>query len=258
MVRHLLAWSEAVDNVVDYEIDRLVDDVVTMPSNERYTIPAGLNVLDWAFSLGVSAHRSRIFVPSAEKKRTSLYILPIEVGTLPDNSVPHISTLHRGFVFDSTEDIAFRVTYPDVASAERVVGLVQLSDGKEESIPRGERRLIRCTSTDSTTPYAWSTININPELALEVGSYALVGWIHYSANAIASRAVIQGSPYRGGLLSLNGPSENVALEFVANRNSYYTPYVYGVFDHKSIPSFQVLTSAANNNHVVYLDLVKIG
>jgi hypothetical protein len=257
MVRHLLAWSELVDNVTDYEINVVEDSVITMPNNKRFTVPIGLNILEWAYYGSVSPSSARIYAPSAEKIRNILRIIPANGQVLPNNTLTRISIIHKNYEFDETEDISVRVTYPDVASAERAVALLSLKGGRDEGIPDGEVRIIRCVGSATLTTHKWSLVTVTPEVQLDAGNYALINFIPWSPNCIAARVIVQGQPYRGGVLGINGASENAALQFITDRHNYFPDYNYGVFTHKAIPQFEFLASNNDTTQVVYMKVVKL-
>jgi len=257
MVRHLLAWSDVVDNVNDVEINVVEDSVITMPNQKRFTVPAGLNEVDWIYYGATSASSARLFSASAERKRNILRILPYNNGVLPNTASPRISTLHSGYEFDETEDISFRVTYPDVASAERVYGVLSLRGGREENVPGGEVRIVRCVGSTTLTAHKWSLVTVVPEIQLDAGNYALINFIPYSQNCVAARAIVQGQPFRGGVLGLSGASENAALQYSTEFTTYFSDYNYGIFTHKAIPQFEFLSSAADTSQVVYMKVVKL-
>jgi hypothetical protein len=257
MVRHLLAWSDTADNINDAEINVVEDSVITMPNNKRFTVPIGLNTLEWVYYGSVSASSARIFAPSAEKVRNVLRIIPINGVVLPNTQTPRVSLIHSGYEFDETEDISVRVTYPDVASPERVVTVLSLSGGREESIPSGDVRIIRCTGSTTLTPQKWSLVTVTPEVQLDAGNYALINFIGYSAGCIAVRAIVQGQPYRGGVLGINGAVENTALQYSTEFGRLFPDYNYGVFTHKAIPHFEFLANGADISEVVYMKVVKL-
>jgi hypothetical protein len=84
-----------------------------------------------------------------------------------------------------------------------------------------------------------------------------VNFIAYSQNCIAARAIVQGQPYRGGVLGLSGSSESAALQFSTEFMNYFADYNYGIFTHKAIPQFEFLSSAADTSQVVYMKVVKL-
>jgi hypothetical protein len=257
MAKHLLAWTETVDDARDVEINVVEDSVMTMPSNKRFTVPIGLNVIDWAYYGTASPSNARIFAPSAEKIRRVLRILPVNPGVLPNIQIPRISLIHKGYEFDETEDISVRVTYPDVASAERVVALLSIKSEREETIPSGEIRIIRCVGSATLTPFKWSLVTVVPEVQLDAGNYALINFIPYSRSLIACRAIVQGQPFRAGVLGINGTSEDIALQYSTEWSGYFEDYNYGVFTHKAVPQFEFLASQADSAQVVYLKVVKL-
>jgi hypothetical protein len=198
-----------------------------------------------------------LFAASAERKRNVLRILPINDGVLPETRFIQLCLMHSGYEFDETEDISFRVTYPNVASAERVVGLLSLRGGRDEGIPTGEVRLVRCTGTTTLTAHKWSLVTVTPDVQLDAGNYALINFIPYSANCIAARVIVQGQPYRPGVVGLNGATETEALQFSTEYMNYFEDYNYGVFTHKAIPQFEFLSAAPNTTQVVYMKVVKL-
>jgi hypothetical protein len=257
MVKHLLAWSDALDNVNDIEINVVEDSVITMPNSKRFTVPSGLNEIDWVYYGAISTSTARLFAASAERKRNILRVLPTNSGLLPNTTSPQISTIHSGYEFDETEDISFRVTYPDVATPQRVFGVLSLRGGREENVPDGEVRIVRCTSSTTLTAHKWSLVTVTPEVQLDAGNYALINFIPYSQNCIAARAIVQGQPYRAGVLGLSGTSESVALQFSTEWRNYFKDYNYGIFTHKSIPQFEFLSSGADPTQIVYMKVVKL-
>jgi hypothetical protein len=198
-----------------------------------------------------------LFAASAERKRNILRVLPTNNGVLPNTASPRISLVHSGYEFDETEDISFRVSYPDVATAERVVGILSLKGGRDESIPDGEIRLVRCVGSTTLTAHKWSLVTVVPDVQLDAGNYALINFIPYSANCIAARVIVQGQPFRGGVLGLSGASESAALQYSTEFRNYFTDYNYGIFTHKAIPQFEFLSSAADTSQVVYMKVVKL-
>lgn len=257
-MKHLIAFSEAVDNVSDYEINAIADTVISTSTPERVIIPANLNIIDWVYHLGVSNHKTRIFTPSLERRRIIGHILPYETGLTPSIVDNKVCLIWRGLKLDSSEDLSVRVTYPDVAFGERVVTLISLDSGERSEIPAGEERIVRMTASDTLTPYTWSLVKPIPDVQLEAGTYAITGFIPYSAGCIGARVIVQGNVYRPGVLGVNGTSENSALTFTNDYLSYHQPYVMGVFDHRSIPQFEFLSSSTDNSEVVYVRIKKIG
>ena len=258
MARHLLAWSESVDNINDEEINVIEDSVITMPNNKRFTVPIGLNTIDWLYAGGNNLRSARLFAPSLEKRRKIARIIPHNGALRPPQTYNVISTVYSGVELDETEDISVRVTYPDVTTPERVVALLSLKGGREETVPSGEVMIVRATGNATLTSFKWSLVTITPEVQLEAGNYALINFIPYSATCIAARVIIQGQPYRGGVLGVGGTTEDVALRMATERFNLHADYNYGVFTHKAIPQFEFLSTSSDTSEVVYLKIVKIG
>src|SRR5262249_38123432 len=111
----------------------------------------------------------------------------------------------------------------------------------------------------------WSLLSPQFDQTIPSGTYAVVGFEHWSPTSIAARIVFPGSPRRPGTLSQNnkvieGPNPNV---FDANARTHDIFYhgslgVYGMFQTTAPPSIEVLTTGADASHEGYLRVVRVG
>lgn len=259
MARHLLAYTSNVGNVTDVELNVVEDSVITRSGPTRYVVPAGLNIIDYVTALAPNLIRSRIFTASAERNRTQLFIIPhFRSGNTLSSSGQKVSTYLRGVSLDPTEDISIKVTDNIATGTEDVYAFVQLSDGKASEIPNGPIRIVRCTSNTTLTAKKWSLVNITPDVQLEAGQYALVGFLPWSAGILAARVVLTGQVNRGGVIAPTTATEAAMLEVSEEYYAYLEPYNYGIFDHRSLPQFEFFSITADTSEVVYLKILKIG
>jgi len=141
------------------------------------------------------------------------------------------------------------------AAAERVYTLALLGSPTIEPAPAGDIRVVRCTSATTLTANEWTSCKLTPDVALEAGTYALVGMVPISANAIAARAIITGQVYRPGVPALAGAEADVKVHS-KEWFEFFGGYLFGTFTHLTIPEIQFLSSAADTSEVVYLYIIK--
>ena len=254
MARHMVAFYESAYGITDEEINVVPDSVITQDGDTRFVVPANLNKLDFAYASATDLTKARIFAPSAERKRTILYLNKLSAPLGSTASGDPRCVLHRGYIFDPTEDVSLRVTVGG-AAAEDIVGVLQLWDGNEPAIPNGEIRMVRATASVTLTAFKWTLVTPTFDEQLEAGTYALIGFLPISAGCIAARVILPGQVYRPGVMGFAG-TETDALK--ASRNDIFEKHLYGVFDHKNPPQFEFLSSSADTSEVIYMLLVKTG
>jgi len=253
MATHLCAWSQVTPTNVETEVTVIPDDILTRTSPERFLIPAEVPNVIWKAALSTNLDKGRIYTPSLEVKRTIPYVIPQvhDSITFPKGHMAVDKEL-RPLALVPTEEISFFLT---TTANVRCYGLVSLGPPALPPAPAGDIRVVRATATVTLTPNQWTSVKIVPDVALEAGTYALIGFLPISANLIAARAIISGQVWRPGVPGLAG-SENAVKNF---ERLYFTElqnYNMGTFTHMTIPEFQFLSSAADTSQVVYLYLVK--
>jgi len=253
MATHLCAWSEVLPTDIETEMDVIPDDVLTRTANERFMVPAEIPNVIWKAALSTNLSTARIYTPSLEVKRTVPYVIPqvYNASFFPPERLAVDKEL-RPLALVATEEISFyATTYANV----RAWGLVSLGPPTLPPAPAGDIRVVRATGTKTLTANQWTSVKIVPDVALEAGTYALIGFLPISDNCIAARAIISGQVWRPGVTGFAG-AEYAAKLF---ERSYFTElqnYNMGTFTHMTIPEFQFLSSAADTAQVVYLYIVK--
>jgi len=255
MATHLAAYTATVETDVETELSAVKDDVLTRTAAERFMVPADLNNVYWKAALGVNLEKARIYTPTLEMRRTVPYVVPHVRGAIkfgPDKF--RVDICEPPISLTATEELSF---YGTSGAAERIYGLVSLAPDTLPPAPAGEVRVVRCTGNTTLVPNEWTSVKITPDVALEPGTYVLVGMLPISANAIAARAIITGQVWRPGVPAIAG-DEATALGCNRNFLKAVQNYAMGTFTHINIPEVQFLSSAADTSEVVYLYLVKTG
>jgi len=255
MPAHLIAFSSVVPTDTLQELTALKDDVLTRTSDNRYLVPGEINNVHYAAALSTALSDAYLFAPSFEVKRTRPRIIPSEVSQLKfDLGNPKVCEFKPPLALVPTEELSF---YGKASANVRVVGLALLGSTALEAPPSGEVRVVRCTSNTTLTPFEWTTCKLTPDISLEAGTYALVGFKAISDNAIAARVIVRGQLYRPGVPALAG-REPAVWAHGKRYDELCKLMNFGTFGHLDIPEIQFLSSAADDTEVVYLYLVKTG
>jgi len=258
MPLHLFGYYENQAAGTTKEITVIPDDVLTRTGDTRFMVPVGLHNIYFGFVGGQSLGDAYIFTPSLETKKFRCRIIPRKVGGVTlDKDDPELYVPSPPLRLVDTEELSFIAQNTDTTSARPVVGIFALGIDTLPPAPAGEPILVRCVGTTTLTPYKWTTVKVTPEVQLEAGTYALVGFIPISAGCIAARVIIPGQVWRPGVPGIAG-SEPSALDFAHGLYDKLPTYEMGRFAHISIPEFQFLSSSADTSEVVYMKLVKVG
>jgi hypothetical protein len=193
------------------------------------------------------------------------YIRPLS-HTLGENSDPNVMNLvHRPLPIPASETVSVEVisgllnqvpTNPNTA-----VALLWFCE-RLMPVPPGENFTLRfATTSPATVPGAWSTIGTMIfDQSLPAGKYTVIGFEHWSPNAIAARLILPGLHVRPGTLSSAG-----AAPFQANKRPERLFFeggigVFGTFDSFAPPLVEVLTAGVSGDtqHETYLTVVRTG
>jgi hypothetical protein len=136
--------------------------------------------------------------------------------------------------------------------AKDIYGLVWVSDALAAA-PESEIITLRGThATPAVTANVWTVLTITWD-SLRPGTYAILGSEVFSTNAIAHRWICDGSAFHPGALSQAGPGDRTHDLFYAGELGQW-----GRFDQRAMPRLQVLCSAADASHTIFLHVTRIG
>jgi len=255
-VKHLCGFYISVDSATLTPVTTLVDDVLTRPATDRYSVPSDLNKIAWAAGCGVNVTRLQVVAPSLAVRRMTCDVIPIDRGaagftaTSPKAFIPHadiVLTPTENFMVYGSED---------GAGATAMYALVCLqAPGPAPAMPAGDFRVVRGTATATLTAQAWTTFTLTLEYDLEPGTYHLVGFIPGSAGLIGGRAIFTGQGYRPGMPGVQG----TASTFQQHDRENFEGLMWedlGQFTHVNVPQFQFFSASADTAETVELYVVK--
>lgn len=257
MGTHLIAFQQSVDQVALAAINNVPDDVLTRTGALRFVVPAALSRIWWAAALGVSLTRAQVITPSLQVRRMNPEIAPRRRGAaLFTLLAPEIFLPPRPLLLDPGEEIELD-TAEDGAGATQMHGLIALGPARLPEMPAGDIRIVRATGTTTLVAFAWSTVTLTLDSSLEAGTYAVVGFVAMSANAIAARLIITGQQNRPGLPAFSG-AEGAAVDFEAALWNQLAFFDMGRFRNIELPTIQYFASVADTAETVYLYLIRVG
>jgi hypothetical protein len=257
MPLHLFAYYENLAANAFKEVTVVRDDVLTRTSDTRFMIPAGLHNVYFGFVGGATLGDAYIFTPSLETKKFRCRLIPKKVGdTVIDKYNPEVWVPDPPIRLMDTEELSLYAQNTSTSATSATVGVFALGLDTLPPIPAGERILVKATGTTTLTAYTWTTVRVIPEVQLEAGTYALIGFIPISDGCIAARVIIPGQVWRPGVIGIAG-TEPSALDFENKLFDKYPKYEMGRFSHITIPEFQFLSKTADTSEVVYMYLVKV-
>jgi len=256
MATHVFAYYVDDYNKVDVELPAVKDDVLTQIGDTRFLIPPGLNNIHWVHVAGANLTEAYLESPSLGTRRFVARVIPGNYGALAlDLDKIPVMKPPRPIPLAATEQLAVKVSYGGTAAAPNVA-VVALGPPTLPPVPAGDIILLKLTSSTPLVAGQWTTCVMTPEKALDVGTYALVGFIPISANAIAARAIITGQVNRPGVPAIAG-SEPEARVFAQKYLDAFQFYEMGRFTHLTIPTFQFLSAAADTSETVYAYIIKV-
>jgi len=256
MVSHLVAFYQAGYNLNDAEINVVKDDVLSRTAATRILVPPDLNRIAWGYAASNNLQKARYFTPSLETRRFYAILHPIRVGgVLPTLDVPRVFVPTTPIELTPNEELSVKVSVGGTAN-EDIYALASFQVATLPAVPAGEFKIVRATGSTTLVKGEWTSVKVTPDVSLEAGEYALVGFIAISANAIACRVIIPGQVWRPGLPAFPG-TETQALSASTEYFKLFTPYEMGRFDHLHIPEFQFLANGADTSEIIYMYLVKV-
>jgi hypothetical protein len=253
MATHLCAYTGVLPTNTLSELNVVKDDVLTQSGNTRFYIPPDRNNVIAAAALSTNLTTAYLKSPSLEVRRTRPYVIPSVVDSISfplDRFCVHKPS--RPISLSPTEELSFMA---QTGANVRVYGLVWLGPATLPPAPAGDIRVVRCTGNTTLVPNEWTSVPLTPDVSLEVGTYALVGFLPISAGCIAARAIITGQVNRPGVPGVAG-TESAALKLEPSYLTEIQGYLMGTFTHINLPVIQFLSSSADTSEVVYLYLVK--
>lgn len=246
---HVAAYTEAIDNAANNDIAALTDDYLVI-QNAHFLLTQDW-LLHWAWVGSATLNRARLSQPTINVV-TRPFIRPLDRAAVPPD-LPAIADYRENpFRLRAREELVIEATSGIAMGTERFTALIGIMD-RLIPAPVGEVYTLRGTSTTAAVANSWTSLTMTWDNQLPEGQYAVVGLETQSANAQASRLIIEGLPNRPGSVSVTGLGNETHRMFRKGGLGRW-----GDFPNYIIPTPQVLANAADASHEVYLDIVKLG
>lgn len=227
------------------------DDHVTVTGDDVF-VPELNQVVAVAGIVDTTVNaQARLSSPSLIRRGFEFFIQPLALGLVFGADPEVVDLSLNPLVLDPGEALQAQVLDNPGAAVQRHV-LTLLSDGPPVPIVGQEIRTIRATAAISEVVNVWTNGVITFPVSLQAGRYAVVGARVVSSNGVAFRLRFQGSPWRPG-----GPVANGEASLDHSLFRYGRLGVWGEFDHRSLPTLDVIgvTSTAQE---LFLDLIYLG
>ena len=234
------------------------DRVLTRSGTLRYFVPGGgYNRVRWGAASGPSITRAKVVTPSLQARRADAEVVPRGQGSsLFTPTQFQVWMPRKPLPLDEGEEIEFQAAEDGVA-ATVLNGFVALGVDPLPAMPDGDVIAIRATGTTTLTVFAWTAIALTLESSLPAGTYALVGLVAGSANAVAVRARMRGSEFRPGTLATNG-TEALGADFDPASLWPLMGYNMGSFKSTEIPELEYFATVADTVEYAWLYAVRTG
>ena len=243
----LVAWYESTTaEKTLYPINAVADPHLRV-SDDDIWVPSALPMMAGCIVMGANLTAARIESPTL-RTLTPLDILPFELAVKPSSDPKALLQPHAPKTVGATEALNVKVT---AGAANKLCALAFLCDGPLAPVT-GEIFTVKCTTSISTTAYAWTNAALTFAQSLPSGRYQIVGMRAKATNLIAARLVISGFAWRPGCIGCQAYNDIERLEFRHGRMG-----AWGEFDHDVPPTVDFLSQATDDDPEVWLDLIKI-
>jgi len=247
---HTCAFYESLSANTTKEIKVIPDDILTRTADTRFMVPADFARVDSAIVYKEDQIAlPRIFSPSLETRKIYKRIFPIN-SWIEDGQSVRID--QKSVTLVPTEEFTVIGQNTDTVNARNI--LVVLNLGHKEPVEAEDVLIVLATGSTTLTPFNWTSVKVVPEIALEAGSYQLLGFIPISAGCVCARVLISGQVARPGFPGIKATSIN-GLK-LSNLYDAFKFQNCGVFPHTAIPEFQFLSISADTSEYVIMFLKK--
>ena len=247
---HVIAFTESYTLApTSYAaVTAVTDGVFSRASDTGLYVPAGMKLVAAYGQLPFTNSRMRINAPSMLKVG---YPQIVPMGALAGDDDPNFQVLlDRPINFPNNEVVGVDAIAASGAS-QRAFSLLFFAKDIAP-LPPGDAFWIRGEASTSTTANAWTTLDLNWDVTLPEGTWAIIGFVHVCSTGVAARLVFPGSSYRPGTLTVGTTSERTHAAFLEGKFG-----VFGQFAAFAPPSVEALTSAAATDHQVFIRVVRV-
>jgi len=247
---HLLAYQGSLVLNTATTMSGLVDPVITRSATSSlYILPQRLQALA---GIGMSAGLQRIQLSSPTLRQVNIpYFRPVIQSLRPTSGAQICALFDQPLMLPALEELGPIATTNTNPGPETGTFLLWVAD-QVLPVPPGDILTARATATFAATANTWSLGSFTFEQSLPNGLYALVGSEHVSTTAIAHRWAFPNQLFRPGSMSHQGIGDEQDFRLLTRRLGNY-----GNFLNTAPPQIEVLCTAADNSHEIYMQLVKL-
>lgn len=248
---HLAAYTAAAAAVASNPnaMTGLVDPVLTRSATSSlYILPQRMQLLA-AVAMSTTIARLRVNSPTL-RQITSPYIRPIILSARPTSNAQVAWYGDQPLMLPALEELQPTI---DITAAGPEVSwfLLWLAD-QVVPIPQGPIIKCRLTSVTAAGVGIWTLLATTFETSLPSGLYAIVGSEHISTTAVAHRFAIPNQLLRPGSMSHQANGDIQDMRLMTRRLG-----TYGTFLNTAPPQVEVLCTAADASHEIYMDVIPL-
>lgn len=245
---HLLAYTGSLTVAASpVTMTGLVDPVITRSATSSlYILPKRLQALA---GVGMSTTLQRVQLSSPTLRQVNIpYFRPPIQSTAPTDNAQICWLGDQPLMLPELEELGPLATI-SAAGPETGWFLLWVADSVLP-IPPGPILTARATATFAAVAGQWTLGTFNFEQALPSGTYALVGSECISATAVAHRWAFPQQLFRPGSLGHQAIDDIQDWRLATRRLG-----TYGTFLNTAPPMLEVLCTAADAAHEIYMQLI---
>jgi len=246
-MHHTVAYTASIAQNVEVDVAALADSVLLI-QNGHFVPPQDMPVW-YEATCSVNIARTRLSAPKFGGITTP-FIRPVS-NALNFGMPQRVNALYADqLILNKLEEVS-ALSFQTGAAAERVFVVLGLGVRRTPA-PGGDVYTLRGTSTTAVTANTWTQVTMTWQNFLPVGTYSVIGMTHQSATSVAARIISPPEIWRPGCLGITALGNEPDQMF---RNGGLGEWIR--FQNYQFPLIEVLASAADAAHEVYLDLVKV-
>lgn len=244
---HVVAYTANTFGAASFDMQPASDAIMSIQNNHYLPHVQLMQFGGWfggvnLTSIKLVTPRSRQVVPPP--------MYPIQAVAIPPDR-PHIFD-RRGnpFMLNAVEEVSIQATLGGTANA--LTSAVLFWGTSMDAVPAGDVYTLHGTASTPVTALTWSQIAITWDQTLPAGTYAMIGSVHQSPNAIAHRWIFKDQMLRPGFLSVT------SLQNISEPSLYFGGWgKFGQFNTFTFPVLEVLANGADGAHDVTMNIVRV-
>lgn len=248
---HLAALTATLPTAVaNVAFTAVQDDIITRsPVTGAFMLPEDM-MLFAATAMSANMNRTR-FSSASLRQINQPHIRPVIRSAAPRDLERVAQYLDQPWRLKANEELTLEGTSDIGAASELGIALLWFGKGINP-VPPGDIITARATATTAAVVNTWTSLGMTLDQTLPPGVYALVGSECISTTGIAHRWIIPNQFLRPGFLSGTAIGNRGQWEMMQR---YFG--VLGQFVNTVLPIPQVLCTAADAAHTLFLQLIKV-